>query len=163
MFHHTLCNVLVVASTLFGLLSSTAYGLGSTCSSALTHGSAGPNDPFWMQNIAHQGEGVALAFQCRHAHFLSQVLLPSTVTPVATRSSVTSRYSLNAPMHHNSNFLHIITGRTTALRVTALPMIPTPSSEYLFDLLVAHFSRISFTALQSLMAAAAAKAAIPLR
>ena len=55
MFHSTLCNALIVASTLLGLLSSTAFGLGSTCSSPLTQGSAGSSDPFWMQNIAHQG------------------------------------------------------------------------------------------------------------
>ena len=30
-------------------------GLGSTCSSPLGPGTAGANDPFWLQNIKHQG------------------------------------------------------------------------------------------------------------
>lgn len=30
-------------------------GLGSTCSTPLGAGTAGANDPFWMQNIKHQG------------------------------------------------------------------------------------------------------------
>ncbi|PAV23600.1 glycoside hydrolase family 55 [Pyrrhoderma noxium] len=29
--------------------------LGSTCSAPVTTGTAGPNDPFWLQNIKHQG------------------------------------------------------------------------------------------------------------
>ena len=62
MLHNTLYNVLVVVGTLLSLLTSTASGLGSTCSSPLTHGSAAPGDPFWMQNIAHQG-----------VHFLSYI------------------------------------------------------------------------------------------
>ncbi|KAL5490259.1 hypothetical protein ACEPAI_5092 [Sanghuangporus weigelae] len=32
-----------------------AAALGSTCSTPITRGSAGPNDPFWLQNIQHQG------------------------------------------------------------------------------------------------------------
>lgn len=32
-----------------------AAGLGSTCSAPLGAGTAGPNDPFWLQNIQHQG------------------------------------------------------------------------------------------------------------
>lgn len=31
-------------------------GLGSTCSSPLGAGTAGANDAFWMQNMAHQGK-----------------------------------------------------------------------------------------------------------
>ncbi|KAG6810586.1 hypothetical protein H0H92_011220 [Tricholoma furcatifolium] len=30
-------------------------GLGSSCSSPLGQGTSAPNDPFWMQNIKHQG------------------------------------------------------------------------------------------------------------
>lgn len=55
MFYRTLCNAFVVVGALLGLLASTASGLGSTCSSPLTHGSAAPGDPFWLQNIQHQG------------------------------------------------------------------------------------------------------------
>jgi hypothetical protein len=32
-----------------------AVGLGSSCSSPLGGGTAGASDPFWLQNIAHQG------------------------------------------------------------------------------------------------------------
>ncbi|THH06760.1 hypothetical protein EW145_g3870 [Phellinidium pouzarii] len=32
-----------------------AAALGSTCSTPITTGTAGPNDPFWMENIQHQG------------------------------------------------------------------------------------------------------------
>ena len=40
-----------------GLLAfaTMAAALGSTCSSPITSGTAGPNDPFWMQTIQHQG------------------------------------------------------------------------------------------------------------
>ncbi|KAI0093312.1 glucan 1,3-beta-glucosidase [Irpex rosettiformis] len=31
------------------------HALGSSCSTPLTKGNAGPNDPFWLQNIKHQG------------------------------------------------------------------------------------------------------------
>ncbi|KZT57414.1 glycoside hydrolase family 55 protein [Calocera cornea HHB12733] len=32
-----------------------AWGLGSSCSAAMTGGTAAPGDPYWMQNIQHQG------------------------------------------------------------------------------------------------------------
>ncbi|KAF9002426.1 glucan 1,3-beta-glucosidase [Cyathus striatus] len=44
----------VLLSTLLSFGASVA-GLGSTCSTPLGAGTAGPNDPFWMQNIKHQG------------------------------------------------------------------------------------------------------------
>ena len=49
------CNALLSVSTLLGLLAPSVYALGSTCSTPLTKGNAGPNDPFWMENIVHQG------------------------------------------------------------------------------------------------------------
>ncbi|KAI0790705.1 glucan 1,3-beta-glucosidase [Abortiporus biennis] len=36
-------------------LASLASGLGSSCSAPITSGTAAPNDPFWLQNIKHQG------------------------------------------------------------------------------------------------------------
>ena len=48
-------SVLLAVGTLVGWLAPSVSALGSTCSTPLTTGSAGPNDPFWMQNIAHQG------------------------------------------------------------------------------------------------------------
>ncbi len=38
-----------------GLLVGTAHSLGSQCTTPLTQGSAGVGDPFWLENIAHQG------------------------------------------------------------------------------------------------------------
>lgn len=32
-----------------------AAALGSSCSSPATQGTAGPNDPFWLENMQHQG------------------------------------------------------------------------------------------------------------
>ena len=53
--HLMFCNALLSVSTLLGLLAPSVYALGSTCSTPLTKGNAGPNDPFWMENIVHQG------------------------------------------------------------------------------------------------------------
>ncbi|THG98774.1 hypothetical protein EW026_g3453 [Hermanssonia centrifuga] len=55
MFSRSLRNALLGAGTLLGLLTTTVHSLGSTCSTPLTHGSAAAGDPFWRQNIAHQG------------------------------------------------------------------------------------------------------------
>ncbi|KAI0700911.1 glucan 1,3-beta-glucosidase [Cytidiella melzeri] len=41
--------------TLLGVLASAVNALGSTCSTPLTKGNAAASDPFWMQNIKHQG------------------------------------------------------------------------------------------------------------
>jgi len=46
--------VLRVATLILGF-SSLVAGLGSTCSSPLGAGASGPNDPFWMETIKHQG------------------------------------------------------------------------------------------------------------
>ena len=47
----------LVLSLVYGFLASapTALALGSACSSALSGGTAAATDPFWMQNIKHQG------------------------------------------------------------------------------------------------------------
>ncbi|KAI0339777.1 glucan 1,3-beta-glucosidase [Trametopsis cervina] len=55
MYHPRMPNVLLALGTLLGALTVMVSALGSTCSSPLTKGSAGPNDPFWLQNIQHQG------------------------------------------------------------------------------------------------------------
>ena len=55
-------NVLLTLGTLLGVFSTLAHALGSTCSTPLTKGSAGPNDPFWMENIQHQGNIVVKAY-----------------------------------------------------------------------------------------------------
>ncbi|KAA1476062.1 beta-1,3-glucanase [Dentipellis sp. KUC8613] len=50
--------VSVVASLFFSLLLQSVTlvsGLGSSCSAPLGPGTAGPNDPYWQQNIQHQG------------------------------------------------------------------------------------------------------------
>jgi hypothetical protein len=47
--------VLRVATLILGF-SSLVAGLGSTCSSPLGAGTSGPNDPFWMETIKHQGK-----------------------------------------------------------------------------------------------------------
>lgn len=46
-----------VLSLVYGFLASTpaVLALGSACSSALSGGTAAATDPFWMQNIKHQG------------------------------------------------------------------------------------------------------------
>lgn len=46
---------LLALYTVFGLLTGTAHSLGSQCTAPLTQGSAAAGDPFWMENIAHQG------------------------------------------------------------------------------------------------------------
>lgn len=47
-------SVLLLA---YGALASTplASALGSACSTPIGGGTAAPSDPFWMQNIKHQG------------------------------------------------------------------------------------------------------------
>ncbi len=50
--------LLVVA--LFSALVTVVSALGSSCSAPLTKGNAGPNDPFWLQNIKHQGNATFL-------------------------------------------------------------------------------------------------------
>ncbi|KAJ3543670.1 hypothetical protein NM688_g5834 [Phlebia brevispora] len=55
MFSRNFCHALAGVSALLGMLTSPVYSLGSSCSAPLTKGSAGPNDPFWMENITHQG------------------------------------------------------------------------------------------------------------
>ncbi|KZT68172.1 glycoside hydrolase family 55 protein [Daedalea quercina L-15889] len=46
-----------VLSLVYGLLASApaVHALGSACTSALSGGTAAATDPFWMQNIKHQG------------------------------------------------------------------------------------------------------------
>ncbi|KAI0949266.1 hypothetical protein AcW1_008932 [Taiwanofungus camphoratus] len=51
MLRHSI--LLVVA--LWGSLVLTVTGLGSSCSAPLGAGNSTPNDPFWMQDITHQG------------------------------------------------------------------------------------------------------------
>ncbi|CAL1707953.1 unnamed protein product [Somion occarium] len=55
MFSCTFHRALLAAGTLFGLLAASASGLGTSCSAPVTRGTAGPNDPFWMQSIQRQG------------------------------------------------------------------------------------------------------------
>ena len=50
----TLIRLLLAASTLLACLNMT-LALGSTCSAPLGGGTAAASDPFWMQNIKHQG------------------------------------------------------------------------------------------------------------
>lgn len=50
-----LLPVLRVAILILGI-SNLVAGLGSTCSSPLGAGTSGPNDPFWMETIKHQGK-----------------------------------------------------------------------------------------------------------
>ena len=48
----------IVISLLLFLLSNSltlVSGLGSQCTGPLGEGTAGANDPYWLQNIAHQG------------------------------------------------------------------------------------------------------------
>ena len=52
--------------TFLGALVTTVHALGSSCSTPLTKGNAGPNDPFWLQNIKHQ---------CEIAHIASNVFV----------------------------------------------------------------------------------------
>lgn len=51
MLRHSI--LLVVA--LWGSLVLTVTGLGSSCSAPLGAGNSTPSDPFWMQDITHQG------------------------------------------------------------------------------------------------------------
>lgn len=44
-----------VAAAFFSLLHMAA-ALGSTCTTPISSGTAAATDPFWMQNIVHQGE-----------------------------------------------------------------------------------------------------------
>lgn len=46
---------LLSASVLCLLLAPFAFGLGSSCSAPLTTGQAAPGEPYWLQNIKHQG------------------------------------------------------------------------------------------------------------
>lgn len=46
---------LFAAASVLLAFATMAAALGSTCSTPITQGTAGPNDPFWMQNIQHQG------------------------------------------------------------------------------------------------------------
>lgn len=48
-------NRLLLAATALVPYFSMTLALGSTCSTPLGGGTAGVNDPFWMQNIKHQG------------------------------------------------------------------------------------------------------------
>ena len=48
-------RALLSVGTLIGLLAPSVAALGSSFTAPLTKGSAGANDPFWLQNIAHQG------------------------------------------------------------------------------------------------------------
>lgn len=45
----------LLGCTLSVFFVGSAYALGSTCTSPLIQGSAGDGDPFWLQNITHQG------------------------------------------------------------------------------------------------------------
>ena len=46
--------LLALLTSLLGAISS-ATALGSSCSAPLGSGSAAPSDPYWLQNIQHQG------------------------------------------------------------------------------------------------------------
>lgn len=46
---------LFTAASILLALASMAAALGSTCSAPITGGTAGPNDPFWLEDIKHQG------------------------------------------------------------------------------------------------------------
>ncbi|CCM01933.1 uncharacterized protein FIBRA_04006 [Fibroporia radiculosa] len=47
--------VLLTLCSLLGSAIVTVSGLGSQCSTALSGGTAAPGDPYWLQNITHQG------------------------------------------------------------------------------------------------------------
>ena len=46
---------LLATASLLGSLVLSVAGLGSQCTAALGSGNASPSDPYWLQNIAHQG------------------------------------------------------------------------------------------------------------
>jgi hypothetical protein len=48
-------KVLACVVALLFSLAVTVHALGSSCTAPLGPGTAGPNDPFWMENIKHQG------------------------------------------------------------------------------------------------------------
>lgn len=45
----------VLVISLICSLVQVALGLGTSCSAPVTSGTAAASDPFWMQNIQHQG------------------------------------------------------------------------------------------------------------
>ena len=45
----------IFTGALFSALATAVSGLGTSCSAPLGAGTAAATDPFWMQNIAHQG------------------------------------------------------------------------------------------------------------
>ncbi|KAG5643065.1 hypothetical protein DXG03_001622 [Asterophora parasitica] len=48
-------NLPVVVSTVVLSLTSLVSGLGTSCSAPIGPGTAAPNDPYWLENIKHQG------------------------------------------------------------------------------------------------------------
>ncbi|KAG5641516.1 hypothetical protein DXG03_004832 [Asterophora parasitica] len=48
-------NLPVVVSTVVLSLTSLVSGLGTSCSAPIGPGTAAPNDPYWLENIRHQG------------------------------------------------------------------------------------------------------------
>lgn len=46
---------LLAAASLLGSIVLSVAGLGSQCTAALGSGNASSSDPYWLQNIAHQG------------------------------------------------------------------------------------------------------------
>lgn len=48
-------SLIGITTLLFASVSSVA-GLGSQCSAPVTAGTAAPGEPFWLENIKHQGK-----------------------------------------------------------------------------------------------------------
>lgn len=52
----SLYKSLLTVGTLLSVLTVAVSGLGTSCSAPITRGTAGPNDPFWQQNIQRLGQ-----------------------------------------------------------------------------------------------------------
>ena len=57
-------SALLSVGALLGFLAPSVNALGSSCTAPLTKGNAGPNDPFWVQTIKHQGECPLAGIPC---------------------------------------------------------------------------------------------------
>lgn len=70
----------IFTGALFSALAAVVSGLGTSCSAPLGAGTAAATDPFWMQNIKHQGTSAYNAnpasyqvfrnVKVRHPHFI---------------------------------------------------------------------------------------------
>lgn len=101
----------IYSSVLFSVLFTSVLGLGTSCSAPLGAGTAAASDPFWMQNIKHQGLS---AFNANPSSY--QVFRNVKVRMCAAFVS-----------YLNQCFLHRILER----RATESPMTPQLSSRQL--------------------------------